>query len=42
MFSTDSSKISCSFAKNKTFEKSKMAAKLANMFENGCCHGNSS
>ena len=44
MFSTDSSKICCSFgfAKNKIFEKSKMAAKLAGMFENGCCHDNSS
>ena len=27
MFSTNSSKICCSFAKNKIFEKSKMAAK---------------
>ena len=29
MFSTNSSKICCSFAKNKIFEKSKMAAKIA-------------
>ena len=28
MFSTNSIKICCSFAKNKNFEKSKMAAKL--------------
>ena len=28
MFSTNSSKICCSFAKNKIFGKSKMAAKL--------------
>ena len=31
MFSTNSSKICCSFAKNKNFEKSKMAAKIAAM-----------
>ena len=32
MFSTNSSKICCSFAKNKFFfEKSKMAAKMADM-----------
>ena len=31
MFSTKSSKICCSFAKNKIFEKSKMAAKMADM-----------
>ena len=30
-FFTNSSKICCSFAKNKIFEKSKMAAKMANM-----------
>ena len=30
MFSTSSGKI-CSFAKNKNFEKSKMAAKMADM-----------
>ena len=29
MFSTNSSKICCSFAKNKIFEKSKMATKMA-------------
>ena len=29
MFSTNSSKICCSLAKNKIFEKSKMAAKMA-------------
>ena len=29
MFSTNSSKICCSFAKNKIFEKSKTAAKMA-------------
>ena len=29
MFSTNSSKTFCSFAKNKIFEKSKMAAKMA-------------
>ena len=29
MFSTNSSKICCSFAKNKIFEKSKKAAKMA-------------
>ena len=28
MFSTNSSKICCSFAKNKIFEKYKMAAKM--------------
>ena len=31
MFSTNSGKICCSFAKNKIFEKSKMAAKMADM-----------
>ena len=31
MFSTNSSKNSCSFAKNKIFEKSKKAAKMADM-----------
>ena len=31
MFSINSSKIGCSFAKNKSFEKSKMAAKMADM-----------
>ena len=31
MFSTDSSKSCCSFAKNKIFEKSKMVAKMADM-----------
>ena len=31
MFSTDSNKICCSFAKDKIFEKSKMAAKMADM-----------
>ena len=31
MFSTISSKICCSFAKKKFFEKSKMAAKRADM-----------
>ena len=31
MFSTDSCKVSCSFAKNKIFEKSKMAAKMADI-----------
>ena len=31
MFSTDSNKICCSFAKDKIFEKSKMAAKRADM-----------
>ena len=31
MFSTNSSKICCRFAKNKIFEKSKMAAKMADM-----------
>ena len=31
MFSTKSSKICCSIAKNKIFEKSKMAAKMADM-----------
>ena len=41
MFSTNSSKICCSFAKNKIFEKCKMAVKMA-CCENGCCHGNSS
>ena len=29
MFSTNSNRIYCSFAKNKIFEKSKMAAKMA-------------
>ena len=31
MYSTNSSKICCSFAKNIIFEKSKMAAKMADM-----------
>ena len=31
MFSTNSSKIFCSFAKDKVFEKSKMAARMADM-----------
>ena len=31
MFSTNSSKICCSFVKKKFFEKSKMAAKMADM-----------
>ena len=31
MFSTNSSEIYCSFAKNKFFEKSKLAAKMADM-----------
>ena len=31
MFSTNSSKIFCSFAKDKNFEKSKMAARMADM-----------
>ena len=31
MFSTNSSKICCSFAKNTEIEKSKMAAKRADM-----------
>ena len=31
MFSTNSSKVCCSFAKNKIFEKTKMAAKIADM-----------
>ena len=31
MFSNNPSKICCSFAKNKIFEKSKMAAKMAEM-----------
>ena len=31
MFSTNPSKICCSFAKNKVFEKSKMAAKMVDM-----------
>ena len=31
MFSTNSSKICCSFAKNKIFEKSKMADKMVAM-----------
>ena len=31
MFSTNPSKIYCSFAKNKIFEKSKMAVKMADM-----------
>ena len=32
MFSANSSKICCSFAKNIAFEKSKMAAKMADTF----------
>ena len=28
--------------KKKIFEKSKMAAKMADMLWNDCCHGNSS
>ena len=31
MFSTNSSRVCCSFAKNKIFEKFKMAAKMADM-----------
>ena len=31
MFSANSNKICCSFAKNNFFEKSKMAAKMADM-----------
>ena len=31
MIYTNSSKICCSFAKNKIFEKSKMAAKMVDM-----------
>ena len=31
MFSTNSSKICCSFAKKKIFEKTKMAAKMVDM-----------
>ena len=31
MFSTNSSRICCSFAENKIFEKTKMAAKMADM-----------
>ena len=31
MYSTNSSKSCCSFAKKKIFEKSKMAAKMADM-----------
>ena len=31
MFSTNSKKICCSFAKNNIFEKSKMVAKMADM-----------
>ena len=31
MFSTNSSKICCSFAKNKFFEKPMMAAKIADL-----------
>ena len=31
MFSTNSSKICCSFAKDKIFGKSKMAAQMADM-----------
>ena len=31
MFSTNSSKVCCSLAKNKIFEKSKMAAKMTDM-----------
>ena len=31
MFYTNSSKICCSFAKNKIFDKSKKAAKMADM-----------
>ena len=31
MFSTNSSKICCSFAKNKIFEKFKRSAKMAGM-----------
>ena len=42
MFSTNSSKICCSFAKNKIFQKSKMAANMADMLGSDCCHGNSS
>ena len=31
MFSTNSSKICCSFAKNKIFEKTRMTAEMADM-----------
>ena len=34
MFSTNSSKICCSFAKNKIFEKSKMAAIYFALYQN--------
>ena len=33
MFSTNSSKICCGFAKNKIFEKSKMAARMADFIK---------
>ena len=42
MFSTNFSKICCSFVQNKIFEKSKMAVKMADMLCNDCYHSNSS
>ena len=42
MFSTNFKKISRGFAENKIFEKSKMAAKMADMLWNNCYHSNSS
>ena len=42
MFTTIFSKMCCSFAQNKIFEKSKMAANIADMRRNDCCYGNNS
>ena len=41
MFSTNSRKVAAVFRKIKIFEKSKMAAKMADMLSNDCCHSNS-
>ena len=41
MFYTDFKNICCIFAENKIFENSVMAAKMADMLRNDCCHSNS-
>ena len=41
MISINFIKIGSSFAENNIFQKSKMAAKMANMLWNGCFHSNS-
>ena len=42
LFSTNFRKIRWSFAENKIYEKSKMAAKMEDILWKGCCHSNSS